>query len=438
MRRALAIIVAILVSIIWLSIPVAAATAWLGFWEPQQYIPEEFQTLPELAGIDLGQLSGLLDGRLGFQEPDLDGEPDVILVETATATDTPESLTPTAASPTATPEESPATPTPEPEDEIDITETLTETGEITSTVDLTSTLDLTSTVDISPTETVTSPVQSVVLAPATVASIGNLRAGPGTDFDIVGTVDEGATVLIVAQDPTGAWFRLTDGTWIASDLLVEPPSLPVAESTPLAGEATTPTAGETPTPAETPGLAQTQSVTVTVNADANLRAGPGTTFDVVGGANLGDVITIVGQNEAGDWYLIDTGNWVFSTLVTDEIPEGIPVVDEQGTILTGPNAGQSVIAAPPSETPASSTATPVATTEATPAAAAQAVSNADANLRAGPGTTFDVVGSAPAGTQLTIVGRNSAGDWYQLADDSWIFAALVNNAPANLPVVETP
>ncbi len=57
-----------------------------------------------------------------------------------------------------------------------------------------------------------------------------------------------------------------------------------------------------------------------------------------------------------------------------------------------------------------------------------------ANLRAGPGTTFAIVGGAAAGQSLAIVAQNADGTWYKLADDSWIFAQLVNNAP-EVPVV---
>ncbi len=52
-----------------------------------------------------------------------------------------------------------------------------------------------------------------------------------------------------------------------------------------------------------------------------------------------------------------------------------------------------------------------------------------ANLRAGPGTTFAIVGGASTGQSLEIVAQNADGTWYKLADGSWIFAQLVNNAP---------
>lgn len=57
-----------------------------------------------------------------------------------------------------------------------------------------------------------------------------------------------------------------------------------------------------------------------------------------------------------------------------------------------------------------------------------------ANLRAGPGTNYAKNGSAAVGQALDIIGRNTAGDWYQLASGAWIAAFLVSNAPASIPV----
>lgn len=60
----------------------------------------------------------------------------------------------------------------------------------------------------------------------------------------------------------------------------------------------------------------------------------------------------------------------------------------------------------------------------------------EANLRAGPGTEYERVSSAAPGQVVALVGRNAAGDWYQLATGAWIAAFLVEGAPAGLPVVE--
>jgi micrococcal nuclease len=60
----------------------------------------------------------------------------------------------------------------------------------------------------------------------------------------------------------------------------------------------------------------------------------------------------------------------------------------------------------------------------------------EANLRAGPGTEYERVGSVAPGEKLELIARNPAGDWYQLASEAWIAAFLVEGAPAGLPVVE--
>ncbi|MFN8467636.1 MAG: SH3 domain-containing protein [Caldilineaceae bacterium] len=57
--------------------------------------------------------------------------------------------------------------------------------------------------------------------------------------------------------------------------------------------------------------------------------------------------------------------------------------------------------------------------------------NRSANLRAGPGTKYAVVGSAPAGTTVHIAGTNKAGDWYHLSNGRWIAAFLVDRDGAS-------
>jgi hypothetical protein len=79
----------------------------------------------------------------------------------------------------------------------------------------------------------------------------------------------------------------------------------------------------------------------------------------------------------------------------------------------------------------------VAATAAAQAQTAQVgVVNRNANLRAGPSTSYAVVGSAPRGTTVRIAGRNEAGDWLHLSNGRWIAAFLVdiNGAGVDGPV----
>ena len=61
------------------------------------------------------------------------------------------------------------------------------------------------------------------------------------------------------------------------------------------------------------------STNVVVKVNANLLQGPGTTYPIVGGSTAGRTLTVVGKNEAGDWYQRAGGAWIFAELV-----EGAP------------------------------------------------------------------------------------------------------------------
>jgi uncharacterized protein YraI len=136
----------------------------------------------------------------------------------------------------------------------------------------------------------------------------------------------------------------------------------------------------------------------TANRNANLRAGPGTSYAITGYARQGQSLTIIGENEAGDWYALDDGRWIAAFLVDLYPANG-------------------------------------ATVAPTPGAPANTNANARraANLRAGPGVTYAVVGAVRAGQPLAITGKNAGGSWLQLADGNWIAAFLVNQALSATP-----
>ncbi|NDJ78568.1 MAG: SH3 domain-containing protein [Chloroflexi bacterium] len=85
-------------------------------------------------------------------------------------------------------------------------------------------------------------------------------------------------------------------------------------------------------------------------------------------------------------------------------------------------------------------------TDAVPVACrAQVVTDGGVNglLRGGPGFDFEVVTSVASGTEVQVVGRNEATDWYQIqvgeVEDAWVAGILVRylNCPDQLlPVTE--
>ena len=202
--------------------------------------------------------------------------------------------------------------------------------------------------------------------------------------------------------PVLAWFQVP----VTGTVPVTLTDVPVTPPPPL-----------TATPLPTPTPQQSRA-----NHDANRHAGPGTAFVVVGAVANGQALQIVGRNASGDWYHLADGSWIAQVWV-DDAPGALPVLTPQP------------ISPPPivlSETP-TSPPTPTATPSPTPA---EPRANGEANLRAGPGANYAIVGGAATGQVLDIVGRNPAGDWYVLADGAWIAAFLVDDAPGSVPITE--
>lgn len=201
-------------------------------------------------------------------------------------------------------------------EELLATPTLTPTEALTATEAVTPTVAATPTVEAAPAPA----VSGVPLITTSVIENANLRAGPGTNFAIVGQATAGQEVQVAAVSEDGGWYLLGNGAWIANFLVATPEAaVPVVNNEILqavTGQAAPPTGVVTPT----------------VTVDANLRAGPGTEFEVIGGTVTGQTINIVGRNADGTWFRLDNGGWVFAALVANPPPlESVPVVNIDGT-----------------------------------------------------------------------------------------------------------
>jgi hypothetical protein len=256
---------------------------------------------------------------------------------------------------------------------------------VTTTVSLTGTEELTTgegltisevitvspnlTVSVEPTESI--DVNELSGVTVTLPVTANVRSGPGIDFDPARTAPAGTVVEIVARDALAEWLLLREGNWIATVVIGQAPAnLPVADADFVAAlrdaaETATPTpVPPTQVPTATPVVAPFVPFTVTTTTNANLRAGPGTDFDVVGNTVFAQVLTIIGRNEAGDWLRLDNGNWISASLVSG-VPTGItipvsdpnqpPVIPQAAPVVT-PSAGIT-----PSVTATSTTITPIST-----------------------------------------------------------------------------
>ena len=114
---------------------------------------------------------------------------------------------------------------------------------------------------------------------------------------------------------------------------------PVQAEAPPAEAAAEPTATPEPTPIP--------AAEVVIGSNMNIRGGPGTNYNILGGANQGERYNVTGKNNDGTWWQINYNGqdgWVFGELVTAQNTESVQVA-------------QNIAAPPPTAVPP--TATPV-------------------------------------------------------------------------------
>jgi uncharacterized protein YraI len=168
--------------------------------------------------------------------------------------------------------------------------------------------------------------------------------------------------------------------------------------------------------ASTAAASQTQfaagsTVRVAVAA-LNVRSGPGIDQARIGLARSGTEFQVVATQEGSQWLQVCCIN------------------GQQGWILGSPDLVSPVGEAAPAETAAAAEAAPA---EAAAAGQPVVTSGQTVNLRGGPSTAFNRVGSLSAGQQLPIVGKNQDGSWWQVetpGGKAWVAASVTRTAGA--------
>lgn len=167
---------------------------------------------------------------------------------------------------------------------------------------------------------------------------------------------------------------------------------------------------------------------VVVLSAADTYAGPDEAYVTVGRRSFGDAVMVVFCNPGCSWYELEGGSWIRAG-VLDSPPSNLPVKEFAPNIALlkppEPTATPFVLVLP------TVTPTPAPTQ---PPVWDGAVASDYAIVRRGPGTTFEQMGVALPGAELSIVARNVAGDWYQLKSGAWIAAFLADKKFSDLPI----
>ncbi|HAJ34247.1 MAG TPA: hypothetical protein DCL15_00950 [Chloroflexi bacterium] len=167
---------------------------------------------------------------------------------------------------------------------------------------------------------------------------------------------------------------------------------------------------------------------VVVN-DANVNATPAAAdvaSDVATPA-AADVASDVATPAVTDSAAVGDGAVGAPALASEPTPQSVATTP--GTTEQAPAISLAALLPTPTPQVVVEVAAPAA--EAAPATVITA-----ANLRQSPSTEAAIVGAAAEGEEVKIVGQTADGTWFQLESGAWIFAQLVNNPPADIPVVE--
>lgn len=183
---------------------------------------------------------------------------------------------------------------------------------------------------------------------------------------------------------------------------------------------------------------------------ANLRAGPGTDFEIVGAIQAGTQYPVIGRSARYPWYLLalpDRQGWVYKDLVTITgdintvpfsdaiIPSATPLPAATAVPVepTQPATPPGTPLPPAIETPpvpAEPTLTPTLTPTQPATVYAEAIDYA--NVRYGPGTDFPRIGTIQKGQLYAVLRRHTTFDkWIEIAfaevagGRGWVFIDTV-------------
>jgi len=175
------------------------------------------------------------------------------------------------------------------------------------------------------------------------------------------------------------------------------------------------TAAPSDTPLPPPPPPTVAPVEGTTSTQINVRSEPSTAGNLLGILPPNTSVLIVGKDPGGNWWQIlydqgtDGKGWVTAQYVTATNPDAIPVV---GGSSVDPNSGT------------------------------VAIVQQQINVRSGPGTSFNALGTLNAQDVVSLTGKDSNGAWLQITytagpdGKGWVNAAFVQaRGVENLPII---
>jgi uncharacterized protein YgiM (DUF1202 family) len=233
-----------------------------------------------------------------------------------------------------------------------------------------------------------------------IAGVLNVRAGAGENALLLGKLSMGQQVFVLARNADASWLQIrwAYGTgWVAAPFLA-------LTGTPAAvlGDG-----ADLPLTADTPFV-------LVMATHLNVRTGPGINYAVLGQANAGETLPIVGRTGDNLWYQVESRfgtGWVYAGYVVTRNEYG-------GTPVTTGTADTAAVTGP-----------------------FGIINTGALNIRSGPGIQFSSLGTLAGGVQTQIVGRNADWTWWLLdtpIGTGWanVIYILVRGDTSGVPYVD--
>lgn len=164
------------------------------------------------------------------------------------------------------------------------------------------------------------------------SDVVNIRSGPGTDADIVGTLAAGGKVTVTGE--TSGWCQVSvNGVtgYIRKDFLTSTQT--TTPSTTSAANSTSDSASA----AEIASASNYSSASTLYTTDGvNVRANPGTGSGVLATLGAGSAVTVIGETD--NWYIVSTGSgkgYISKSYLSSKAPAGSGASGSSSTGSTG-------------------------------------------------------------------------------------------------------
>ena len=158
----------------------------------------------------------------------------------------------------------------------------------------------------------------------------NVRMSPGTDADILTSLDKNAKVTVVGE--TDNWFKVDiqgNTGYIRKDFLVYPSAVTTEQTN---SSETTSTESAATTSEMDSATNYGSSATLYASSDVNIRSAPGTDNAIIGSLGNGNAVTVIGETDS--WFSVSvdgtTGD-VSKSYLSTNAPAATQTTTDTGT-----------------------------------------------------------------------------------------------------------